>query len=93
MAEEKGIKEVVAAIKAAVPYQHDKDVKANLTKLLDLHARDQEDVGYVASTDTEDALKDLERSMNEFDERVAAQRAELKEALAESREEVEAGGS
>jgi len=80
---------LISSIRAAMGYAHDKEVSDKLRDVLTLHERDLEDVGYETSTETEEALKELELAMDDVDERASTRRVELKEAQAEAREAAE----
>lgn len=66
-----------------------KEIKDQARKVIESHANDLHDVGYEPSTTTEDEIKELDRTLNEYDERNTLDRGELREAIAEAREEEE----
>lgn len=76
-------------IRSAMGYAHNKEIAAQLDVVLKSHENDLEDVGYESSTTTEDAMKELERIMDDIDENAVTKRAELRELQAEAREAAE----
>ena len=84
---------VTDKLKSALGYATfpNKEMKEQAMKLIDSHRSDLHDVGYEPSTRTEDEIKELDRVLNEYDERNTLDREVLKEAIKESKEEEEAG--
>lgn len=80
---------LISVIRSAMGYAHNKDVAAQLETVLKSHENDLEDVGYETSISTEDAMKELEQTMDDIDEQTSTKRAELREAQAEAREAAE----
>lgn len=82
---------VMEKLKAALGYARfpNQEIREQFVKVIDSHRDDLHDVGYEPSTRTEDEMKELDRALNEFDERNTLDRGELREAIAEAREEEE----
>lgn len=80
--------DVASEIKSVLGYATfpNKEIRDQLIKLLDSHHDDLEDVGYQPSVKSEDAAKELNNILNEYDERNTPDRETLREALKESRE-------
>lgn len=78
--------EAVKGALAKAKFQN-KDVESALDKVLDTHKQDLNDVGYEPSTDTEEAIKGLTAVLDEVDEAEASRKADLQEAVKESRED------
>jgi len=66
-----------------------KEIRQQVVKVLDSHHDDLDDVGYQPSVRTEDEVKELDRILNEYDEKNTPDRETLREALREAREEEE----
>ena len=82
---------VTDKLKASLGYATfpNKEIKQQVMKVIDSHRSDLHDVGYEPSTRTEDEIKELDRTLNEYDERNTLDREVLKEAIRESKEEQE----
>lgn len=65
------------------------ELKASVDNLLTSHKADLSDVGYEPSTDTEDAIKEVNSALNDLDETAASRKEDLKEATRLAREESE----
>ena len=83
---------VTDKLKAALGYATfpNKEIKEAVIKVIDRHRSDLHDVGYEPSTQTEDEIKELDRTLNEYDERNTLDREVLKEAIREAKEQEEA---
>jgi hypothetical protein len=86
---------VTDKLKVALGYATfpNKEMKELVVRIINNHRNDLHDVGYEPSTTTEDEIKELDRVLNEYDERNTLDRGELKEAIKEAQEEEEAGQS
>lgn len=82
---------VIETIKAALAKAEFQsgDVETALDLVLNSHKSDLGDVGYEPSTDTEDAIKELNAALDRADQEVENRRADLKEAGKLAREEEE----
>jgi hypothetical protein len=76
-------------IRSAIPYLHDAEVREAVEEALRSHADDAEEVEFENSDETLLRLSDVEAAMNEFDERVATQRAAAREAAKVAKEDAE----
>lgn len=75
------------AVRAVLGYATiDLEIRDGLVKVLEAHDNDLHDVGYDESNATNAAIRDLQAILNETDERAAAKKAELEEAVAEGHE-------
>lgn len=85
---------VTDKLKAVLGYATfpNKEIKEAVVKVITAHRSDLHDVGYEPSTTTEGEIKELDRILNEYDERNTLDRGELKEAIKEAREEEEEAG-
>lgn len=87
--------DTVAKLKAAIGYATfpNKEIRQQVVKVLDSTSNDLDDVGFQPSNKTEGEIKELDRVLNEYDERNTPDREVLREAIKEAREEEEESGS
>jgi hypothetical protein len=85
-------KSPIEALRAVLGYASfpNREMREQVGKVLESHRADLDDVGMEPSTTTEGEIKELERVLNEYDEKNTLDRDTLKEAIKESKEEEEA---
>lgn len=85
-------KSPIEALRSVLGYASfpNREIREQVGKVIEAHRKDLDDVGMEPSTSTESEIRELERVLNEYDDKNTLDRDALKEAIKESREEEEA---